>query len=89
MNMDGWRENPYWKPGSPTGLNWHHEPVYSERNYDLFTLLADARNYEPARLTGITPGSPVGVATAAAIWLAAKLAECAPPTPAQPSHRSW
>lgn len=44
FNCDHWKYNPYWERG-----NGEREvdivPIYDDRNYALFSLLADVRNY--------------------------------------------
>lgn len=56
FNVDDWRHNPYFgDEGEPA---MHVKAIYSRRNYDLFSFLADVRNYGDNPSFGFDRGFP-------------------------------
>jgi hypothetical protein len=46
VNVDNWRVNQYYDPTDPDGEKpYSVEPIYRQRHYSLFALLANVRNY--------------------------------------------
>lgn len=46
VNNDCWKHNPYYNPEDPDGEEpMEHVSIYNGRNYDLFGILANVRNY--------------------------------------------
>lgn len=46
VNNDCWKHNPYYNPEDPDGeIPMEHVSIYSGRNYDLFGILANVKNY--------------------------------------------
>ena len=46
VNVDNWRYNPYYEEGNDDGERMMDvEPLYSGRNYELFSVLAGVRDY--------------------------------------------
>lgn len=47
VNVDNWRINPYYDKTNPDGESkLRLESVYGERNYSLFSILANVRNHD-------------------------------------------
>lgn len=46
INVDNWKLNPYYVKGNEDGEDpYKINPAYKSRNYTLFSILADVRNY--------------------------------------------
>ena len=55
-NADNWRHNPYFgNEGEPTMIV---KPIYTHRSYELFSFLADVRNYGDNPSFGFDRGFP-------------------------------
>ena len=58
VNVDNWRVNSYYGTDEYETREYTLEPVYSERNYELFSFLADVRNYGSNQSFGFDRGLP-------------------------------
>jgi hypothetical protein len=62
VNCDDWRYNPYYNSEDPDGESkMEINPIYRGRNYDLFAVLADVRNYGDTKYICQPKGLPEDV----------------------------
>ena len=58
INVDNWRLNPYFQVYKEETEEYNIKPIYCNRNYELFSFLADVRNYGGNKSFGFDRGLP-------------------------------
>lgn len=74
VNVDNWRINPYFGTDEYETRQYEISPIYNDRNYELFSFLADVRNYGGNPSFGFDRGLPEDVT--AQVKLEAALWDC-------------
>lgn len=58
INVDNWKLNPYYDGIDKYENEYKLNHAYSERNYNLFAMLADVRNYSNQKVISSPKGVP-------------------------------
>lgn len=61
VNVDNWRINPYFGTDEHERREYNIEEIYRDRDYELFSFLADVRNYGGNQSFGFDRGLPEDV----------------------------
>jgi len=58
VNVDNWKLNPYYDKNDEEEREYELNSAYGNRNYTLFSLLADVRNYDDNKIISEPKGFP-------------------------------